>query len=230
MFCHQCGNAMSVEMRFCQKCGTAYTGQMQLSKNEQMIPENIVVPQKNIIVSWKLINSIIVVIIFIVLWLMFCPNAIITTVTPSNRMTQEIPKNLIIERRKAKESTMRAYLNMIRNATKQFQSDNGCYPNTLEDLVKTSNAFGWDGTNYVDVATTYKGPYLRPQGGVGANKGIPCNPFITSSIPEIAGTSAPFSMTNPSLDAHWVYDHKSGRIWPNIVGRTIDDNTNYADL
>ncbi len=230
MFCHQCGNAMSDGMRFCPKCGTAISQPIQSSENEQMVPETIVVPQKSIMVSWTLIYCIIGVIFCVVVWLILRPAGNTPTVKPSNGLTQEIIENLSVDSRKAKESTLRADISMIRNSLEQFQSDTGYYPNTLEDLVKISNPLGWDGTKSVDVATTYKGPYMRQQGGVGANEGIPCNPFINSSIPEIAGTSAPFSTTNPSTDAHWVYDHSAGKVWPNTVGRSIEYNINFSDF
>ncbi len=123
---------------------------------------------------------------------------------------------------KAKESTMKANLGMIRNALEQFQGDTGYYPNTLEDMVKSTGAQGYDGTAAVSVATTYKGPYMRQQGGVGTNAGIPKNPFITSAVSEVAGTAAPTAATVPSTAAHWVYDKTTGKVWVNTFGTTTD--------
>ena len=124
--------------------------------------------------------------------------------------------------KKAKESTMKANLAMIRNALEQFQSDTGQYPKTLEDLVvdggATSTAKGADDTS---VAATYKGPYLRQQGGIGNNKGIPKNPFITSDIAEVAGTAARATATDPA-GAHWIYNKANGKIWPNATGVIVD--------
>jgi type II secretion system protein G len=140
-----------------------------------------------------------------------------------------IPK-LASASRKAKESTMRANLNMVRNALEQFQSDTGYYPNELEDLIKSTGSKGYDGSATVDVATTYKGPYMRQQGGIGTNNGIPKNPFITSAAAETPGTAAPASATTPSTAAHWVYDKAAGKIWPNVLGSTVDDAQAYSSL
>lgn len=141
-----------------------------------------------------------------------------------------IPK-LASASRKAKESSMRANLNMIRNALEQFQSDTGYYPNTLESLVcAAADAVGYDGSATVAVTTTYKGPYMRQQGGIGTNNGIPRNPFITSATAETAGTAAPSSATTPSTAAHWVYDKAAGKVWPNVLGTTVDDSTAYSAL
>ncbi len=130
---------------------------------------------------------------------------------------------------KAKESTVSANLGMIRNALEQFQSDTGYYPNTLEDMVKSTGAQGYDGTAAVSVAATYKGPYMRQQGGIGTNAGIPKNPFITSAVSEAAGTAAPTAATVPSTAAHWVYDKSTGKVWANIFG-TTQDGTAYSAL
>ena len=140
-----------------------------------------------------------------------------------------IPK-LASASRKAKESSLKANLGMIRNSLEQFQSDTGYYPNTLEDMVVSTGSKGYDGAATVDVSTTYKGPYMRQQGGVGTNNAMPKNPFITSATSETAGTAAPSSATTPSTAAHWVYDKSTGKIWPNIFGKTIDDSTNYSAL
>ena len=134
--------------------------------------------------------------------------------------------------KKAKESSMVSNLGILRNALEQFQADTGTYPTVLNDLGAPSSSPPSLPTGY-SIATSYKGPYLRAQGGLGSNDAIPRNPFKTSTadgMAEKVGTAgiAAASDTAASVE-HWIYDKDSGKVWPN-TGGTTEDGKAYLDL
>ena len=92
--------------------------------------------------------------------------------------------------RQAKEASLRAHLQELRNSIGLFQSHTGVYPAQLSDIMLAATAppaNGLDVTgNSVAVnATDYKGPYLTT-----ANSALPNNP-ITSAADWVYGTAAP---------------------------------------
>ncbi|MHB9133264.1 MAG: type II secretion system protein [Armatimonadota bacterium] len=113
--------------------------------------------------------------------------------------------------RKAKEATLKANLQQLRNAIGQFEADCGVYPTNLNDLVAGSET---------QLATTgipngsYKGPYLTIGGGV-AGSGLPLNPF------------GPVNSTTANITDHWTLS--GGTVTSTITGTTLDGIT-YANL
>jgi type II secretion system protein G len=121
--------------------------------------------------------------------------------------------------RKAKEATLKGILHQLRTAIEQFQSDCGCYPTNLSDIVQTDATQITDGVDEagtgVPIPTgSYKGPYLSPQGGV-ANAGIPINPFITDAA---------------TADDAWTYSNGIVKCPDTIEGNTLDTDTPYQEL
>ena len=105
-----------------------------------------------------------------------------------------IPK-LMGASRKAKDSTLKANLVILRHAVEMFQADCGVYPvtgdNGLTDLTVVDPA-----TLTTSVpAGTYKGPYLSSQGGITTNPSIPRNPYVGAG---------------GEIVAHWIYTNTSG--------------------
>jgi len=102
--------------------------------------------------------------------------------------------------RKARESSLKANLHIVRNAIAQFQADTGLFPSQLSDLTlakASAPTTGIDeaGTTGVTVPTgTYQGPYLAPNNGGINNSGIPANPFINPDATGYGTTSN-----------HWTY-------------------------
>jgi len=77
--------------------------------------------------------------------------------------------------REAREASLRAHLQELRNAVGLFQAQCGDYPAQLADLMATSAPA--TGANGVDINTAdWKGPYLTTPGG-----GLPENP-ITGAV------------------------------------------------
>ena len=90
--------------------------------------------------------------------------------------------------RQAKEASLRAHLQELRNSIGLFQSHTGVYPAALADIMATAApASGLDVTGAAVAinANDYKGPYLTTAGG-----GLPNNP-ITNAIDWVYGTVAP---------------------------------------
>ncbi|MFQ6099379.1 MAG: prepilin-type N-terminal cleavage/methylation domain-containing protein [Armatimonadota bacterium] len=92
--------------------------------------------------------------------------------------------------RQAKEASLRAHLQELRNSIGLFQSHTGLYPTTLSDImlpVTSPPATGLDvtGTSQPLQAADYKGPYLTTADG-----NLPKNP-ITSAIDWVYSTTAP---------------------------------------
>ncbi|HEY3376906.1 MAG TPA: prepilin-type N-terminal cleavage/methylation domain-containing protein [Armatimonadota bacterium] len=88
--------------------------------------------------------------------------------------------------RKAKDSTLKANLQILRNAVSQYEADCGMYPDILSSLTGTT-------TSQTGVpAGAYKGPYLKDEGAViPSSGGIPVNPYDTAATPTYttSGTS-----------------------------------------
>jgi len=124
---------------------------------------------------------------------------------------------------KAKESSMVSNLSILRNALEQFQADTGVYPVRLDDLGEPPTKNGIVGATKIKPGT-YKGPYLRAQGGLGKNLATPRNPFYAKSSP--VETIAPAS--DPPK-AHWSYNPKTGKVLPGCTGKT-EDGKDYRDL
>jgi general secretion pathway protein G len=120
--------------------------------------------------------------------------------------------------RKAKESTLKTNLQILRGAIAQFQGDTGYYPAALGDLVTaTAPANGVDSAaaSKAIVAADFKGPYITPQGGINGT-GLPKNPFTTTTV----------------LSDHWTYSVASGKVgWINcaVTGTTLDGD-NFSNL
>lgn len=110
--------------------------------------------------------------------------------------------NLMGAGRKAKEATLRANIQELRNAVANFNADTGVYPAALTDVVAASTA-----TPTGTPAGTYKGPYLTPSAGINGS-GLPLNPFV--------------SPTDVTVGDHWTYDATTGAISSTATGTTLD--------
>jgi len=132
--------------------------------------------------------------------------------------------------KKAKEATLVANMNLIRKSLEQFNGDTGTFPTVLNDLGAPASAPPSLPAGYA-VSSTYKGPYLRCQGGIGLYDSIPRNPLKTSTadnMAEKAGTAGITTDTAASVE-HWIYDKDTGKVWVNSAGTTVDGAA-YADL
>jgi type II secretion system protein G len=103
--------------------------------------------------------------------------------------------------RKAKEATLRSNVQRLRSAIAQFQGDTGVWPNALTDVVAAA-----DSTPTGTPTSTYKGPYLTPNGGA-ANSGIPANPFADLTA---------------ALSTHRTYTNTDGSVVSAVTGTTMD--------
>ncbi|HEY3376364.1 MAG TPA: prepilin-type N-terminal cleavage/methylation domain-containing protein [Armatimonadota bacterium] len=86
--------------------------------------------------------------------------------------------------RKAKDSTLKANLQILRNAVSQYEADCGLYPDALSSLTGAT-------TSQTGVpAGAYKGPYLKDEGAIiPGSGGIPVNPYDTTGTYTTSGTS-----------------------------------------
>ncbi|MGD8241116.1 MAG: prepilin-type N-terminal cleavage/methylation domain-containing protein [Armatimonadota bacterium] len=90
--------------------------------------------------------------------------------------------------RQAKEASLRAHLQELRNSIGLFQSHTGVYPAALADIMgAAAPASGLDvaGAAVAINASDYKGPYLTTASG-----NLPENP-ITNAVDWVYGTVAP---------------------------------------
>lgn len=111
--------------------------------------------------------------------------------------------------RQAKEASLRAHLQELRNSIGLFQSHTGTYPAVLADImVTTPPASGFDvaGTSIPINGTDYKGPYLTTADGA-----LPKNP-ITSAVDWV------YSVTSPTVGAVHA-----------APGGALDGVTNYSE-
>lgn len=119
--------------------------------------------------------------------------------------------------RRGREAALMANLQVMRRAIMQFQNDTGCYPVSLQDLVRPKSAPPVLGLSPVDGREevipdphSYGGPYLLPYGGID-NTGIPFN------------TIFPDYATKP-LEDQWHYRFERGEgiiSCPDGVGNTL---------
>ena len=125
--------------------------------------------------------------------------------------------------RKAKESTLKADLQMLRGAISQFSADCGCNPTDLTYLVTlTVPTTGVDDTGAsVTIPTgSWQGPYLLRQGGIGGTAiGIPINPF----------TPLVSNALDTTLADHWTYTAGVVSAKYPTTGSTLD-GIPYASL
>ena len=118
-----------------------------------------------------------------------------------------IPK-LMGASRKAKDSTLKANLVLIRSALETYQSDCGGYPSTLGGLTVAGTYYPTgSGTAVALPANVWKGPYLSAQGGIGGGS-IPRNPYVTTA----------------TESDHWTYTGTAGLItFPTPTGNDASD-------
>jgi type II secretory pathway pseudopilin PulG len=106
-------------------------------------------------------------------------------------------------RNKARMSTLRANLQIMRNAIAQFQDDTGRYPLVLTDLTQPD-------AQHLRTPVkkgSYHGPYLKCEFGIN-NTGLPLNPF-TPRLGE---------RYDPDPTHHWRYDPKTGQVRSAVAG------------
>ncbi len=111
--------------------------------------------------------------------------------------------------RQAKEASLRAHLQELRNSIGLFQSHTGTYPAALADIMGTSaptSGLDVTGSSISINASDYKGPYLTT-----ADNNLPKNP-ITSATDWVYG------LTSPNVGAV----HAS-------PGGALDGTTNYSE-
>ena len=113
-----------------------------------------------------------------------------------------IPK-LMGASRKAKDSTLKANLQIVRNAIATYEADMGAYPANLTGL--------YSGTGLTP-AGSWKGPYLKQEGAVISGTAIPVNPYVTTS----------------TVSDHWTYTASSGSILPAAPSGNDADGTAYS--
>jgi len=106
--------------------------------------------------------------------------------------------------REAREASLRAHLQEIRNALGLFQAQCGDYPNALTDIMATS-APASGGTGVMINPADWKGPYLTTPNGA-----LPNNPVTGSNV---EGTD-------------WVYDKTNGAV--HAKAGTAKDGTDYS--
>lgn len=116
--------------------------------------------------------------------------------------------------RRAKESTLRANLRILRLAVVHFQADTGVWPAALCEIV-LSDADSLTTPNIIP--GTYKGPYLDPIGGID-NTGVPRNPFTPA--------------TETNIDTHWAYDSEEGTVTvpDSMAGQKTTDGMALGDI
>jgi type II secretion system protein G len=105
---------------------------------------------------------------------------------------------------RAKESTLRANLGIMRSAIQLYYADVNANPAALVDLVTkpTSNPPNWHG------------PYLNNVGQTINSTGVPRNPFIDSADTDVTH--------------HWTYS--AGTVSSAATGTTDGDNVSYTAL
>jgi general secretion pathway protein G len=97
----------------------------------------------------------------------------------------------------ARETSLKAHLQVMRNALGKFEADCGCYPDELGDILAT--VAPKSGTNGVKIKPSkFKGPYLTNPDGA-----LPNNPITGSNVVGIPGL-----MGDDPVD--WIYDPSQG--------------------
>ncbi|MEI7834514.1 MAG: type II secretion system protein GspG [bacterium] len=106
---------------------------------------------------------------------------------------------------KAKDSTLKANLVMLRSAVETYQADCGGYPVDLTGLTTKPTQMYVNGVLTTMPADAWKGPYLNSQGGIGGGA-LPRNPYLPADDVDIAH--------------HWTYDGAKGTLtFPAPVGK-----------
>jgi len=104
--------------------------------------------------------------------------------------------------RKAKDSTLRANVAILRSALETYQSDCGGSPADLDGLIRAGQYYPKGSSTLADLPDgVYKGPYLNAQGGIGGGS-IPRNPYVTTAVVTdhwtYSGTSATVTFPSPT--------------------------------
>jgi len=116
--------------------------------------------------------------------------------------------------RKAREASLKENLQKLRTAVAQFESDTGIFPAVLEDVAQPDAA----SVSAAIPANSYKGPYLRREGGIGG-AGLPKNPF-TSAL-------------STSVADHWNYAAADGTVTvpdAQAAMTTLEDGLAFSEL
>jgi hypothetical protein len=101
-----------------------------------------------------------------------------------------------------REEQLKKAVREIRAAILSYQADTGVSPSALTDLVGGNPDPPWG----------YRGPYLRPGGGI-AKTGVPRNPFV---------------LWSSRISDHWEYDNDDGGIMSAI--KVVGGDGSYPDL
>ena len=104
--------------------------------------------------------------------------------------------------RKAKDSTLKANLEVMRSALATYQTDCGGSPADLDGLLRAGQYYPKGSATLADLPDgVYKGPYLNYQGGIGGGR-IPRNPYVTTTVTTdhwtYSGTSATVTFPSPT--------------------------------
>jgi len=114
---------------------------------------------------------------------------------------------------KAKDSTLKANLVMLRSAIETYQADCGGYPVDLNGLTTKPTQYYVGSVLTPIPADSWKGPYLNSQGGIGGGA-IPRNPYLPGAETDIAH--------------HWTYEGARGTVtFPTPVGND-GNGDNYS--
>jgi len=107
---------------------------------------------------------------------------------------------------KAKDSTLKANLVMLRSALETYQADCGGYPIDLNGLTTKPKQMYVNGVlTPITTNNPWRGPYLNAQGGIGGGA-LPRNPYLPKDDADVTH--------------HWTYDGKKGTvIFPAPVGK-----------
>jgi len=106
--------------------------------------------------------------------------------------------------REARETSLRAHLQELRNAIGLFQAQCGDYPYNLADIMATT-APASGGTGVQINTADFNGPYLTTPNGE-----LPNNPTTGGN----------------AIPADWTYDNQTGAI--HAAAGTAVDNTDYS--
>jgi general secretion pathway protein G len=98
--------------------------------------------------------------------------------------------------RQAKEASLRAHLQELRNSIGLFQSHTGLYPSLLSDIMLPATTPPANGVDVTGTAaplqpTDYKGPYLTTADG-----NLPNNPITSGNV---VGTDWLYSTSAPTV-------------------------------
>lgn len=134
---------------------------------------------------------------------------IITDIHPANPQQDILDSNDILKKslssheQKANDSTLKANLQILRNAIEMFHADVGRYPKHLRELYETPSK---------SIEKDYKGPYVKAEGAVIVGTCIPVNPYTSST----------------NIHDHWSYNPANGVIEPNMTGKVDAEGNSYT--